>query len=225
MDVYTWRLRKTLDHPVAGEPVATRTGSSCGSMSRPSQAVADDEHRKADVLSPPPASVAQLATHFTSQLNSGPMGATIALALNTCIAPFDKLAARQAFNDAINWSTVAALNGRPLAVQPTCQVLPPSMPGYRPYCPCTILPSSGGAWTAPDLALARRLVRESRTQGDHVRVLYRNEHGPSPSSPSPGTARYLVSVLGRIGYRASLQRQPDVSLRGSLLIAGRPASR
>jgi len=174
----------------------------------PGQAVADVEDGKADVLlSPPPASVGQLATHYTSQLHSGPMGATIALALNTRVAPFNKLAARQAVNDAINRATVAALNGGPLAVQPTCQILPPTMPGYRPYCPYTILPSSSGAWTAPDLALARQLVRESRTQGDSVRVLYSNEHG---SFPSPATARYLVSVLDRLGYHASLRmRAPN----------------
>ena len=169
----------------------------------PGQAVADVENRKAEVLlSPPPASVRQLATHYTSQLHSGPMGATIAIALNTRVAPFNKLAARQALNDAINRATVAALNGGPLAVQPTCQILPPTMPGYRPYCPYTILPSSGGAWTAPDLGLARRLVRESRTQGDRVTVLYSNEDDPFPS---PATARYLVSVLDQIGYRASLR--------------------
>jgi peptide/nickel transport system substrate-binding protein len=147
--------------------------------------------------------VGQLATHYASQLHSGPLAATIALALNTRVAPFDKLAARQAINDAINKATVAALNGGPLAVQPTCQILPPTTPGYRPYCPYTILPNPGGAWTAPNLALARRLVRESGTAGDRVRVLYSNEHG---SFPAPATARYLTSVLGQLGFRASLRR-------------------
>jgi peptide/nickel transport system substrate-binding protein len=108
---------------------------------------------------------------------------------------------------------VAALNGGPLAVQPTCQILPPTMPGYRPYCPYTILPSPGGAWTAPDLALARTLVRQSRTYGDRVRVLYSNEHG---SFPSQATARYLVSVLGQLGYRASLRTTSASGYWGTL---------
>ncbi len=170
---------------------------------RPAHAVADVEHGRANVLlSPPPASVARLATHYTSQLHSGPQAATIALTLNTRVAPFDKLAARRAVNDAINRNTVVALNGGPLAVQATCQVLPPTMPGYRPYCPYTILPSPGGAWTAPNLALSRRLVRESGTHGDHVTVLYSNEATPFPS---PATARYLASVLDALGYRATLR--------------------
>jgi YVTN family beta-propeller protein len=167
------------------------------------QAVADVEHGQADVLlSPPAASVGQLATHYTSQLHSGPLAATIALALNTRVAPFDKLAARQAVNDAIDRTTVITLNGGPLAVQATCQVLPPTMPGYRPYCPYTILPSPGGAWTAPNLALAQRLVRKSGTQGDRVTVLYGSEGISFPSLP---TGRYVVSVLDQLGYRASLR--------------------
>jgi YVTN family beta-propeller protein len=167
----------------------------------PGQAVADVEHGQAGVVLSP-ASVSQLATHHTSQLHSGPLAATVALALNTRVPPFDDLAARQAVSYAIDRNTVATLNGGPLAVQPTCQILPPAMPGYRPYCPYTILPSPGGAWTAPDLALARRLVRQSGTRGDRVTVLYANEQ---PPFPSPGTARYLVSVLDGLGYRASLR--------------------
>jgi YVTN family beta-propeller protein len=167
----------------------------------PGQAVADVEHGQADVLLSP-ASVSQLATHDTSQLHSGPQAATIALTLNTRVPPFDNLAARQAVSYAVDRSTVVALNGGPLAVQPTCQILPPTMPGYRPYCPYTILPSPSGAWTAPDFALAQRLVRQSRTRGDRVTVLYANEQ---PPFPTPGTARYLVSVLDELGYRASLR--------------------
>jgi peptide/nickel transport system substrate-binding protein len=180
----------------------------------PSQAVAEVEHNKADVLlSPPPASVGQLATHYTSHLHGGPLLATIALALNTRVAPFNSLAARQAVTYAVNRATVVALNGGPLAVQTTCQVLPPTMAGYRPYCPSTILPGPAGDWTAPDLALARRLVLESRTQGDRVTVLYSNEHFPFPS---PATARYLVSVLDQIGYRASLRSRSAYGYWGLL---------
>jgi DNA-binding SARP family transcriptional activator/ABC-type transport system substrate-binding protein len=169
----------------------------------PGQAVADVEHGRADVLlSPPPDRVGQLATRYASQLHSGPLAATIALTLNTRTAPFDKLAARMAVNDAIDRNTVIALNGGPLAVQATCQILPPAMPGYRPYCPYTIMPDQGGAWTAPNLALAERLVRASGTRGDRVTVLYGSEGTPFPSL---ATGHYIVSVLEQIGYRAALR--------------------
>jgi YVTN family beta-propeller protein len=167
------------------------------------RAVADVELGRADVLlNPPPGSVRQLATRYASQLHSGPAAAVSALVLNTRLAPFNKLAARQAVNYAINRNTVIALNGGQLAAQPTCQILPPAIPGHRPYCPYTILPTRGGAWTAPDLTLAKRLVRASGTRGDHVTVLASTMGFPFPSL---ATGRYVVSVLNQLGYRASLR--------------------
>ena len=74
-----------------------------------------------------------------------------------------ELAARQAFNYAVDRATLIQLIGGPLMAQPTCQILPPAMPGYRPYCPYTINPSRSGSWTAPDLARAEQLVRASGT--------------------------------------------------------------
>ena len=70
-----------------------------------------------------------------------------------------------------------------------------------------------GAWTAPDLALARHLVEKSGTIGDHVTMLYSNEGAPFPS---PATARYLVSVLDELGYRASIRRTGAYSYWGML---------
>jgi YVTN family beta-propeller protein len=169
----------------------------------PGQAVADVEAGRADVvLAPPPDAVGQLAAHYTSQLHSGPLAATIALTLNTRIAPFNSLAARRALNYAVDRATVIALNGGSLAAQPTCQVLPPTMPGYRPYCPYTLQPGPGEAWTAPDLALAEQMVQASGTLGDKVTVLYGND---GALLPSLATARYVASVLDQLGYRASLR--------------------
>ena len=169
----------------------------------PRQAVGGIEHGRADVLlAPPPDAVGQLATHYTSQLHSGPLAATMALTLNTRVLPFSRLAARRALNYAINRNAVIGLNGGPLTAQPTCQVLPPTMPGYQPYCPYTLQPSPGGAWTAPDLALAEQLVRASGTRGDAVTVLAGAFGAPLPA---PATGRYVVSVLDQLGYRASLR--------------------
>lgn len=167
------------------------------------QAVKAVEHGRADVLlSAPPASIGQLATLYAGQLHSGPQANTLAFTLNTRVAPFSNLAARQAVNYAIDRNEIVALNGGPLTVQPTCQILPPALPGYQPYCPYTILPSASGHWTAPNLALARRLVRASGTRGDKVTVLGSNE---GPPGPSLATGRYLVSVLDQLGYRATLR--------------------
>jgi YVTN family beta-propeller protein len=170
----------------------------------PGQAVTDVEHGRADaLLSPPPGSLGQLTTRYTSQLHSGPVVELFALALNTRVPPFNSLAARRALNYAIDKNTMIALNGGRLTAQPACQILPPTMPGYQPYCPYTRHPSPGGAWTAPDLARAQQLVRASGTRGDKVTV-----PGATFSynaGESPAIARYIASVLDRLGYRASVR--------------------
>ena len=51
---------------------------------------------------------------------------------------------------------------------PTCQIFPPTFPGYVPYCPYTDHPD--GTWTAPDLAKARELVDASGTVGSRLTV-------------------------------------------------------
>jgi ABC-type transport system substrate-binding protein/streptogramin lyase len=167
------------------------------------------EQNRADVLlSPPPARIHELATRYPVQLHSGPLGATIGLALNTRVWPFNVLAARQAVNYAIDRATLIQLIGGPHMAQPTCQILPPAMPGYRSYCPYTIDPSPGGGWIAPDLARAEHLVRASGTRGAKVTVV---SGAFGTQIPVQAAGRYLVSVLDELGYRASLQVIPGKS--------------
>ena len=78
-----------------------------------------------------------------------------------------------------------------LSAQPTCQVLPPSFPGYRRYCPYRY-----------DLAKARRLVAASGTRGMPVVVW----------SPTQAVffMSYIVSALNTLGYRARLRVEDGV---------------
>ena len=169
----------------------------------PSNQVAALEHRAADVLlAPPLGGVDALARRFASQVHIDPAGATFPLVMNTRVAPFDRLAVRQALNYAIDRNRIARLTGSSLTAPPTCQVLPPTLPGYRPYCPYTLDPSPSGSWTAPDLARAERLVAGSGTRGTKVTLLMTP---PPPGTPMLRIGRYVVSVLDRLGYRASLK--------------------
>jgi ABC-type transport system substrate-binding protein/DNA-binding SARP family transcriptional activator/streptogramin lyase len=169
----------------------------------PGSAVAAVEDGRADVLlSPPPAGLPALATRYAGQLHSGPLGATIGLVLNTRVRPFNIPAARQALNYAIDRNRLIQLIGGPLAAQPTCQILPPALPGYRRYCPYTLNPGPGGMWTAPSLSQAEHLVSASGTRGAKVTVV---TGGFGTTIPDQATGRYLVSVLDQLGYRASLQ--------------------
>jgi peptide/nickel transport system substrate-binding protein len=167
----------------------------------PRNQVAALEHHGTDaLLAPPLKNVDELARRYANQVHVDPSGATLALVVNTRVAPFDRLAARQALNYAIDRNRIARLTGSPLTAQPTCQVLPPTVPGYRPYCPYTLDRSPSGLWTAPDLARAERMVARSGTRGTTVTLLML-PHG----APGLRIGGYIVSVLDRLGYRASLR--------------------
>jgi ABC-type transport system substrate-binding protein/DNA-binding SARP family transcriptional activator/DNA-binding beta-propeller fold protein YncE len=169
----------------------------------PSNRIAALGHGTADVLLTPPLNhVDALARRYASQVHIDPAGATFALVVNTRVAPFDRLSVRRALNFAIDRSRIARLTGSSLTAQPTCQVLAPTLPGYRPYCPYTLDPSAGGSWTAPDLARAERLVAQSGTRGTQVTLLMTPT---SPGQPTLQIGRYVVSVLDRLGYRASMK--------------------
>ena len=86
----------------------------------------------------------------------------------------------------------------------TCQVLPPHFYGYRRYCPYTAEPSASGAWSAPDLARARQLVRSSGTAGQAVTVWI-----PKRIHTGAGAGRYVVTVLDRLGYKARFRFAAD----------------
>jgi YVTN family beta-propeller protein len=165
------------------------------------------EHGRADVLfsSPPVSRIHELSTRYANLLHTYPLGATYALFLNTRVRPFSVRAARQAVNYALDRDKVIQLAGGPTAAQPTCQILPPTIPGYEPYCPYTVNPGASGAWQAPNLARAQRLVRQSGTRGDKIKLV------TGIGSPAPGrvAGRYAVSVLRQLGYRASLRAMAD----------------
>jgi peptide/nickel transport system substrate-binding protein len=127
------------------------------------------------------------AARYPSQLHmSTTLGATYFF-LNTRVPPFDDVRVRLAINSAFDRKAFARLLGR--GFDPTCQILPPNFPGYRPTCPY----GSGGGM---DLETARRLVQRSGTAGARVTVWV-----PSPIAEQ---GRYMVSVLDSLGYRARL---------------------
>jgi YVTN family beta-propeller protein len=153
---------------------------------------------------PPVTKVASVRTQHASDLVINPWIITYFLALNTHFAPFDDMRVRQALNFAVDRTRLLDLAFGPGLGSVTCQVLPPGLLGYRPYCPYTSSPNSTGTWTAPDLARARQLVRASGTAGQRVTVwLATDPHFRSAA------ARYVVSVLDELGYKARLRHTPD----------------
>ena len=172
------------------------------------QAAASVAGHGLDVLFPVPTSrLRQFALHYAQRFHSEPLGGTFAPVMNTRVAPFDHLAVRRALSYAIDRNRIVRLAGGPLAAQPTCQILPPTISGYQPYCPYTRDAGPSGGWHAPDMALARRLVAASGTRGMKVTMLVQP---PDATNPTIGIGTYVVSTLRRLGYRAALRVVNDL---------------
>jgi YVTN family beta-propeller protein len=155
---------------------------------------------KADVFPfVPPRRVPGLKARYAGQVHEVPERATTFLFLNTKRPPFDDVRVRRALNYAIDRRRVAELHGE---AQATCQVIPPTVPGYVRYCPYTLDPRPSGEWTAPDVAKAQQLITASRTRGQKVTVWT----FPYFAKES----RYMVSLLRKLGYGAQLKEVKEI---------------
>jgi peptide/nickel transport system substrate-binding protein len=133
---------------------------------------------------------------YAKQVHVNPLTADWYFAFNTRQPPFNNLKARQAVNFAADRNAYVKIGGGPSLAVPTCQILPPNFPGYKPYCPYTA-GSDHTKWTGPDLAKARTLVKASGTAGMKVVV--------NTDIPDKALGEQMVSDLNKIGYKASLQ--------------------
>jgi peptide/nickel transport system substrate-binding protein len=133
---------------------------------------------------------------YAHQVHVNPLTADWYFALNTKRPPFNNVKARQAINYAANRAAYVKIGGGSSLAVPTCQVLPPNFPGYKPYCPYTA-GTDHTKWTAPDLAKARQLVQQSGTNGAKVVV--------NTDIPDKALGEQMVSDLNKIGYKATLQ--------------------
>lgn len=127
-----------------------------------------------------------LRTRYPGELRVNWFPATEFWFLNVHAKPFDDARVRRAVNDAVDRERVVRIWGGPEAAAPTCQLLPPSIPGYVRYCPY----SSHGR---PDLRRARALVAQTRTRGARI-TLWSTPEGKAET-------RYLASVFRELGYR------------------------
>jgi peptide/nickel transport system substrate-binding protein len=135
---------------------------------------------------------------YASRVHVNPLTADWYFALNTRTPPFNNLKARQAINYAADRSAYVKIGGGPSLAVPTCQILPPNFPGYKPYCPYTA-GTDHTKWTAPDLAKAKQLVQQSGTSGMKVVV------NSASDDTSKALGQQMVADMNKIGYKASLQ--------------------
>jgi peptide/nickel transport system substrate-binding protein len=161
------------------------------------------ENGQADWMydAPPPDRLTELSTKYADQVHINTLTAYWYLAMNTNLPPFNNLQARQAINWAIDRSAVIRLYGGPQLATPACTLLPPGIPGHLNFCDYTA--NGGSAWTAPDMAKAKALVKASGTAGQSVGVVVQND----PVNESIG--EYVQSLLNQLGYKATLKPLSD----------------
>lgn len=150
------------------------------------------------LFDPPPADrLTELGSKYQNQVHINKLMAFWYAPMNTNLAPFNDERVRQAVNYAIDRDAIAGLFGGSALADPTCQVLPPSFPGYKPSCIYTTDP--GETWSAPDLEKAKELVKASGTAGQKVTIISED------TTVSKAIGTYLQSVLTDLGYDASVK--------------------
>jgi peptide/nickel transport system substrate-binding protein len=143
--------------------------------------------------------VEEIRARYPDRVQFAVLLSTLHMGLNTRVPPFDDVRVRRAVNYAVDREQIVDLLGGPERARLTCQVLPPTLTSYEPYCPYTSNPTPDGEWSAPDVNKARRLIAESDTKGMKVTVWV-------PAFPLiPELGEYFVSLLGDLGYKVKLK--------------------
>ena len=146
---------------------------------------------------PPADRLNEIGTKYASQVHINTQLANWYLPMNVNIPPFNNKLARQAVNYAIDRNAAVRILGGPKLAIPSCQVLPGGFPARVDYCPYTKNP--GAKWSAPDLAKAKQLVKQSGTSGQPVAIVVAQDE------VNKALGVYIQSVLNSIGYKASVK--------------------
>src|SRR4051794_13962048 len=146
---------------------------------------------------PPTDRLAEIGSKYQKRVFITPLTGMWYAPMNTRLAPFGNIKARQAVAYAIDRKAMVNLFGGPALASPVCQILPPGFPGHEPYCPFTKNP--GAKWTAPDMGKAKKLVEESGTKGQKVTIVVQD----LDVDKSIGT--YLQSLFNDLGWDTSVK--------------------
>jgi peptide/nickel transport system substrate-binding protein len=151
--------------------------------------VAEIEQGKSDWMKnpPPPARFGELERRFDgTQFRAEPTISVFYFWMNTQRPPFDDVRVRRAVNYALDPAALERIYSG--TIRASQQVLPPGMPGYRPYQPYP-----------HDLAKAKRLVAEADPRDRDITVWAINIH------PNDEAGEYYAQVLERLGFHVKLK--------------------
>lgn len=123
---------------------------------------------------------------------TGTRAEIIYLALNNDVPPFDNVKVRQAFNYAINRNAIVRIWGGPSQAEPTDQILPPTMAGWKDV---EIYPASG------DVEKAKELLVESGVNLPIETSL----HTAGDMAGWPEVAQAVQAQLKEVGINVEIQ--------------------
>jgi ABC-type transport system substrate-binding protein len=152
------------------------------------------------IYNPLPASVTSRPGYIRSyDLMDVPM-----LYVNSTLPPFNDLSVRQALNYALDRPRVMqTLHGPGGVVGPlTCQLLPPSIPAYRPDCPYQTGPADQ-PYQGRNLVKGRELAAASGTLGVPITV-----HQSTRYAYLVNLAEAAASTLRELGYHVEIEEIP-----------------
>jgi len=142
------------------------------------------------IFDPLPADrLAEIGSTYAEQAHINPISAFWYIPLNSNIAPFNKLEARQAVQWAIDRKAIVKIFGGDNVAAPACTLLPVGIPGHAGFCD----------YPQQDLAKATQLVKQSGTAGQEVAMVV------SDDDVSKQIGEYVRSTLEQIGYKATLK--------------------
>lgn len=163
-----------------------------------SNVLADAEavlNNQADVFDPgdtlPASILAQVRSQASDRYQPIPTNSTFYFFMAVNRKPFSNLYARQAVLAALDLRALSRLDSGFL--QEDCHLIPPGITGHSTPSVCPFHHPNG----APNMALAKRLMKKSGMIGQHVTVWGESR------SPRRQYVDYFTNVLNRLGFRAS----------------------
>jgi peptide/nickel transport system substrate-binding protein len=135
----------------------------------------------------------EVRSKYRSRYREDTTATTVALVPDTAAPPFDDAAVRHAAGVALDPETLTRLYRGLL--EPTCNVLPPVIEGYRRLDPCP----NGALDEPPDLPAAQEQIEKAGADGFHVSVA-------ADAGVPTAVVRRVVHTLRKIGLVASTGR-------------------
>src|SRR6476659_10186583 len=139
----------------------------------------------------PPDRLTELKAQYPGQVHMYPRNNDTYFAMNERLAPFNKLAVRQAVNYAIDRNALVKIFGG--QGTPTENIVPPGFgSAYKPH---HLYPH--------DIAKAKQLIQQAGAEGANVTVWGHN------TDPTPKAVQYMAGVLNQIGLHATVKTEDE----------------